>query len=102
MRWKLPQKKGSDVSGLRRSVSCAAACIDFFLRGGAALVPVSRSALLRCRDLLAQYADLPADFADATLVALGEEMDVLTVYTLDRRGFSTYRTRKGRTFEVRP
>jgi predicted nucleic acid-binding protein len=48
-----------------------AACVDFFLSGGALLVPSSTTSLQRVRKLLDKYADLPMDFADATLVALG-------------------------------
>ena len=87
---------------LGRTMGGEEACLDFFLRGGAALVPSSRISLARCRELLAKYAELPADFADTTLVALAEEMDTLTVYTLDRRGFATYRTKDGGAFEIRP
>jgi hypothetical protein len=50
-----------------------AACVDFFLSGGALLVPSSSTSLQRVRKLLDKYADLPMDFADATLVALAEE-----------------------------
>ena len=48
--------------------------------------------------LMRKYADTPMDFADATLVGLAEELDVLDVVTLDRRGFSTYRTARGKAF----
>jgi len=87
---------------LGRTVGGQQACLDFILQGGAVLVPASRSSLARCRELMAEYADLPADFADATLVAVAEEMDTRRVFTLDRRGFSAYRVRDGRGFEVYP
>jgi uncharacterized protein len=45
-----------------------AACVDFFLSGGALLVPSSTTSLQRVRKLLDKYADLPMDFADGTLV----------------------------------
>jgi hypothetical protein len=45
--------------------------------------------------LMAKYADTPMDYADATLVLLAERIGVLDVLTLDRRGFSAYRTSKG-------
>jgi hypothetical protein len=48
--------------------------------------------------LMDKHADTPMDFADATLVLLGEALGVGAVLTLDRRGFSTYRTRTGRAF----
>lgn len=78
------------------------ACLEFFLRGAAVLVPSSRSSLARCKTLMRTYADLPADFADATLVALAEEMRTFIVYTLDRRVFSAYRGEGGEGFEIRP
>lgn len=46
------------------------ACIDFILKGGVVFVPSTEVSLLRCRDLINKYADLPMDFADATLVVL--------------------------------
>jgi len=64
-----------------------AACVDFFLSGGALLVPSSTASLQRVRKLLDKYADRPMDFADATLVALAEELDCTSVFTTDRHGF---------------
>lgn len=78
------------------------ACLEFFIRGGSILVPSSRESLIRGKALMNRYADLPMDFADATLATLAEEMDTRAVYTLDRRGFSTYRTAAGKAFEIRP
>ena len=52
--------------------------------------------------LMAKYSNVPMDFADATLVLLGDEIGVNEIITLDRRGFSTYRTAKGRSFSVTP
>lgn len=48
--------------------------------------------------LMEKYSDTPMDFADATLVLLAQELGVLEILTLDRRGFSTYRTDKGKGF----
>ncbi len=52
--------------------------------------------------LMAQYSDTPMDYADATLVLLAERLAILDVLTLDRRGFSTYRTRSRRAFRIQP
>ncbi len=49
-------------------------------------------------DLMFTYADTPMDFADATLVVLGEKRNVRDICTLDRRGFSTFRTAGGKAF----
>jgi predicted nucleic acid-binding protein len=68
-----------------------AVCVQFFLSGGALLVPSSTTSLQRVRKLLGKYVDLPMDFADATLVALAEELDCTSVFTTDRTDFSVYR-----------
>ncbi|MGQ0732686.1 MAG: hypothetical protein ACT4QD_03405 [Acidobacteriota bacterium] len=52
--------------------------------------------------LMEKYADTPMDFADATLMQLGDDLDVRRILTLDRRGFSTYRSRSGRPFQILP
>lgn len=82
----------------------ALACLDFFVRGGAVLVPTSRETLVRCRELMEKYADLPMDYADATLVALGEELGTNLVMTTDRRDFNAYRLgpASGQPFEIVP
>ena len=50
--------------------------------------------------LMEKYVDTPMDFADATLVLLAEGLNVHEILTLDRRGFSTYRTRQRRPFAL--
>jgi hypothetical protein len=78
------------------------ACLEFFIRGGAVLVPSSRESLVRCKAVMRRYADLPADFVDATLVVLAEETEAYRIFTLDRRGFAAYRGAGRRAFEIRP
>jgi predicted nucleic acid-binding protein len=50
--------------------------------------------------LTERYSDTPMDYADATLVLLGEALSLTTVLTLDRRGFATYRTRSRKAFKL--
>lgn len=45
----------------------------------------------RIIELLRQYADLPMDFADASLVALAEHLREGRILTADQRDFSVYR-----------
>ncbi len=78
------------------------ACLDFFLAGGAVLVPSTPSTLRRCRELIEQYKDLPMDFADATLVVLAEDLATNLVYTTDRRDFEIYRIGGKRRFKIVP
>ncbi len=78
------------------------ACVDFFLSGAAVLVPATKASLRRARALMQQYADLPMDYADATLVVLAEELETNRVFTTDRRDFGVYRIKGRRRFDVLP
>lgn len=51
---------------------------------------------------MARYEDLPADYADASLVVLADEMETWAVFPLDRRDFSVYRTPEGKAFRILP
>ena len=79
-----------------------ASCLDFFLEGGAVLVPSTAGSLRRVRELLVKYDDLPMDVADATLVALGEELGTTLVFTTDLEDFSIYRWKDRRPFRILP
>jgi predicted nucleic acid-binding protein len=78
------------------------ACISTFIDGAATLLPLTAAMLRRTRALIDRYEDLPMDLADATLVALAEELDTATVMTLDRRDFSIYRIRDRKAFRIIP
>jgi predicted nucleic acid-binding protein len=56
---------------------------------------------LRSAELMDRYRDHPMDLADATLVALAEDRDVRTIFTLDEH-FRTYRLRTRRYLHVLP
>jgi predicted nucleic acid-binding protein len=57
--------------------------------------------LERMRMLMAKYADLPMDLADASLVALAEHLNMTLIFTLDSH-FKAYRLRDRRSFRVTP
>ena len=50
--------------------------------------------------IIAQYASLPCDYADASLIALAERSGVTTIATIDQRDFSVYRLRGRRRFRI--
>lgn len=50
--------------------------------------------------LMERYDDTPMDYADATLVLLADALHLTTVLTLDRRGFTTYRTPSRKAFKL--
>jgi predicted nucleic acid-binding protein len=69
---------------------------------GTIVSPSPRPRIARAVALMQQFADVPMDFVDATLVALAEETGVRDVLTLDSRGFSAYRTGDGKKFKRLP
>ena len=78
-----------------------AACIDLVLQGGIVLIPSSDVSLKRCRSLLEKYADLPIDFADATLIVAAEELNTDLVFTFDS-DFHIYRIGGRKRFRILP
>jgi hypothetical protein len=65
------------------------------------IADLSRSAVERSARLMEKYADRPMDLADATLVALAEELDDQTIFTLDA-DFHVYRLRGRKRFTIVP
>lgn len=50
--------------------------------------------------IISKYADLPCDYADASLIWLGEKTGVLQIATIDQSDFSVYRARGRRRFRI--
>jgi predicted nucleic acid-binding protein len=79
----------------------AAALAEFAGRSGMSVYDVCQPADLKeAAALMERYADTPMDFADATLVLLAQALGSRDVLTLDRRGFTTYRTADGKAFKL--
>jgi predicted nucleic acid-binding protein len=77
------------------------ACAEFLTSAQVLLLGLTdREDVAAATRLMRQYADTPMDFADATLVRVAGATGVTDVLTLDRRGFSTYRTESGRRFRL--
>ena len=55
--------------------------------------------LTRMVELMRRYADLPMDFADASLVVLAEDLGHGRIVTCDRRDFNIYRWNNTNCFE---
>jgi predicted nucleic acid-binding protein len=66
------------------------------------IYPIERDLQVRCRELMKQYRDPPMDLADATLVTLGENVEVSKVFTLDHKDFSIYRLKQKKRFKLLP
>lgn len=63
---------------------------------------IDMNSLERIYQLQDRYADLPMDFADATIVEACERLDVRYVFTLDRKDFSIYRPQHVRALHLLP
>jgi predicted nucleic acid-binding protein len=85
---------------LRPSGRGAAGVQQFLLDGYLACLPLDSTQLERCFEYMAQYADLPMDFADATLLVSAEQLKTHRIFTLDFADFSTYRIRRGHRLQA--
>ncbi len=50
--------------------------------------------------LMRRYDNVPMDYADATLLLLADRLQLDEIATLDRRGFSAYRTPAGKALTL--
>jgi predicted nucleic acid-binding protein len=75
---------------------------EFIVRAAVRVADIPFDDLVRIRTLMTQYATLPMDFADASLVVAAERLNLRRVFTLDRRDFLLYRPRNVAAFEVFP
>jgi uncharacterized protein len=75
---------------------------NFIRSGGVILCPTNDSELPHLRSLMAQYADRPMDFADATLVHLARREGLSVILTVDHDDFETYRLPGRKRFTILP
>ena len=61
-------------------------------------VPLLTQDFTRIAELNARYADLPGDFADLSLIAISERLDISAIATLDS-DFDIYRRYRQQPFE---
>jgi len=73
------------------SVQAQASVLRFIVAGAMEIAELTVPELSQAAALMERYANLPMDFADATLVVLAERLRTPWVFTLDRKDFSVYR-----------
>jgi len=66
------------------------------------LLPLVESEARKIADVMSEYENLEPQLADAALVYLGQREGIDTIFTLDRRDFSVYRSSKNREFRILP
>lgn len=52
---------------------------------------ITQSDMMQIQQIMTQYADAEFDFADVSIMALAERLQITRIYTFDRRDFSIFR-----------
>jgi hypothetical protein len=66
------------------------------------IVPPSVESLKKAKNLMKKYADLPMDYADASIVCLATETGMQNVVTFDIKDFTIYKLPKKKGFTIMP
>lgn len=87
---------------LNFSWEAQAALWDMLATDALDILPLDKTDVVRMRELMQKYRDLPMDFADAALVHVAEHEKIRRVFTLDRRDFMIYRPGRIGRFSIIP
>jgi len=83
----------------RRGQNFATAFLRSHRRGAFKLFDMDEGHFGRCEELMNQYANLPMDFADASLVVLAEHLGHGRIVSTDQRDFGAYRWKNRHPFD---
>ena len=75
---------------LNFSVIAQSAAMDFVLKSIVEIIPSNMQSLWKTKKLMKKYADLPKDYADATLVCLAADTGIRNIATFDKKDFTIY------------
>jgi predicted nucleic acid-binding protein len=78
------------------------ALLEMVELGTLRLAGLDAADVLRVRELMSKYEDLPMDLADAALVRVAERERIRKVFTIDKRDFTVYRPLKIGRFAILP
>ena len=87
---------------LNFSIIAQCAALDFILESVVEIVPSNIESLKKTKNLMKKYADLPMDFADATIVCLATETGMHNIVTFDKKDFTIYKLPKEKNFTICP
>ncbi len=87
---------------LRLGPDAAQEFIEAVESGDFEIVPLTRTDVTRCRELVVRYRDLALGLADATIVAAAERLELYRLLTLDHRHFRAVRPRNVSHFTLLP
>lgn len=84
------------------SITAQCAALDFILESVVEIVHSSMESLKNVKNLMKKYADLPMDFADASIVCIATETGMHNIVTFDKKDFGIYKLPKKKNFTIRP
>ncbi len=87
---------------LNFSITAQCATFDFVLESVVEIVPSNIESLKKTKNLMKKYADLPMDFADATIVCLATQTGMQNIVTFDKKDFGIYKLPKKKSFTIMP
>jgi predicted nucleic acid-binding protein len=87
---------------LRRSPRAIQQLLGSIERGFLELLPLAGTEAKAIAALMKKYESIRPQLADAVLVYLATRERIETIFTLDRRDFSIYRTARKRSFRILP
>ena len=87
---------------LNFSITAQCAALDFVLESVVEIVPSNIESMKKTKNLMKKYADLPMDFADATIVCLAMQTGMQNIVTFDKKDFAIYRLPKKKSFSIIP
>ena len=87
---------------LRRFPRAVQQLLDSVDRGFLELLPLTGSEAEGIASLMKRYENIRPQLADAALVYLAGRERIESIFTLDRRDFSIYRTARKRSFRILP
>jgi hypothetical protein len=87
---------------LNFSITAQCAALDFVLESVVEIVPSNTESLKKTKNLMKKYADLPMDFADATIVCLATQTGMQNIVTFDKKDFAIYKLPKKKSFTIMP
>ena len=76
--------------------------LELLLAARIPVISIEHEAQEHAVRLMRRYGHLPMDYADATLVIIADMIRSSMVFTLDKRGFQTYRRGSGEAFTLLP
>lgn len=70
--------------------------------GAVQILPVAGKEAAAVAEIMKKYGNLRPQFADVMLVYLADRENIRTIFTLDRRDFSVYRSGRKGSFRIVP